>query len=180
MQGFGGDDSDVGSPRDSRVQGVTLKPTVDTQPLAGSNVPFSEQLERCGNEVDGPCELATSESQRSMGEILSSRDPGPPHGVSGPDSRADKTSSKLTPSNLNVKRSTFWGRSSVSFDFCRLISLELFSFCCLNTFSVVVSCVVSFLKHMELFFPDHVFSLTYVGINLQICGVSLVSTTIKF
>ncbi|XP_009624924.1 rho GTPase-activating protein 7-like isoform X2 [Nicotiana tomentosiformis] len=111
-KGFGGDDSDVGSPRDSRVQGVTLKPTVDTQPLAGSNVPFSEQLERCGNEVDGPCELATSESQRSMGEILSSRDPGPPHGVSGPDSHADKTSSKLTPSNLNVKRSTFWGRSS--------------------------------------------------------------------
>ncbi|OIS95978.1 PREDICTED: rho GTPase-activating protein 7-like isoform X2 [Nicotiana attenuata] len=111
-KGFGGDDSDVGSPRDSRVQGVTLKPTVDTQPLAGSNVPFSEQLERCGNEVDGPCELASSESQRSMGEILSSRDPGPPHGVSRPDSRADKPSSKLTPSNLNVKKSTFWGRSN--------------------------------------------------------------------
>ncbi|XP_070018475.1 rho GTPase-activating protein 7-like isoform X2 [Nicotiana sylvestris] len=111
-KGFGGDDSDVGSPRDSRVQGVTLKPTVDTQPLAGSNVPFSEQLERCGNEVDVPCELASSESQRSMGEILSSKDPGPPHGVSGPDSRADKTSSKLTPSTLNVKRSTFWGRNN--------------------------------------------------------------------
>ncbi|KAK4356476.1 hypothetical protein RND71_025447 [Anisodus tanguticus] len=44
-----------------------------------------------------------------MGEVLSSMDP--PHGVSGPDSRADKPSSKLTP-NLNVKRSTFWGRSN--------------------------------------------------------------------
>ncbi|XP_059310414.1 rho GTPase-activating protein 7-like [Lycium ferocissimum] len=109
-KGFGGDDSDIESPRDSRVQGVTLKPTVDTQPHAASDVPFSEQLERCGNEVDGPCELAGSESQRSMGEILSSMDQ--PHGVSGPDSRADKPSGKLTPSNLNVKRSTFWGRSN--------------------------------------------------------------------
>ncbi|XP_060216118.1 rho GTPase-activating protein 7-like isoform X1 [Lycium barbarum] len=109
-KGFGGDDFDIESPRDSRVQGVALKPTVDTQPHAASDVPFSEQLERCGNEVDGPCELAGSESQRSMGEILSSMDQ--PHGVSGPDSRADKPSSKLTPSNLNVKRSTFWGRSN--------------------------------------------------------------------
>ncbi|WMV55617.1 hypothetical protein MTR67_049002 [Solanum verrucosum] len=106
----GGDDSDVESPRDSRVQGVTLKPTVDTLPHAVSNVPFSEQLERCGNEVDDPCELAGSESQRSMGEILSSMDPA--HGISRPDSSADKSSSKLTPSNLNVKKSTFWGRSN--------------------------------------------------------------------
>ncbi|KAK4358926.1 hypothetical protein RND71_021155 [Anisodus tanguticus] len=109
-KGFGGDDSDVESPSDSHVQGVTLKPTVDTQLHAASNVPFSEQLERCANEVDGPCELAGSESQRSMGEILSSMDQ--PHGVTGVDSRADKPSSKLTPSNLNVKRSTFWGRSN--------------------------------------------------------------------
>ncbi|XP_055833276.1 rho GTPase-activating protein 7-like isoform X2 [Solanum dulcamara] len=107
---FGSDDSDVESPRDSSVQGVTLKRTVDTQPHEASNVPFSEQLERCGNEVDGPCELAGSESQQSMGEILSSMNP--PHGISGPDSCADKPSSKLTPSNLNVKRSTFWGRSN--------------------------------------------------------------------
>lgn len=120
-QDFGGDDSDVESPRDSSVQGVTLKRTVDTQPHAASNVPFSEQLERCGNEVDGPCELAGSESQRSMGEILSSMNP--PHGISGPDSCADKPSSKLTPSILNVKRSTFWGRSNVSFGFHGLISL---------------------------------------------------------
>ncbi|XP_049379217.1 rho GTPase-activating protein 7-like isoform X3 [Solanum stenotomum] len=106
----GGDDSDVESPRDSRVQGVTLKPTVDTLLHAVSNVPFSEQLERCGNEVDDPCELAGRESQRSMGEILSSMDPA--HGISRPDSSADKSSSKLTPSNLNVKKSTFWGRSN--------------------------------------------------------------------
>ncbi|PHT34419.1 hypothetical protein CQW23_26219 [Capsicum baccatum] len=109
-KGFGGDDSDVESSRDIRVQGVTLKPTIDIQPHAASNVPFSEQLERCGNEVDGPCEFAGSESQRSMGEILSSMDP--PPGISGPDSRADKPNSELTSSNLNVKRSTFWGRSN--------------------------------------------------------------------
>ncbi|TMW93007.1 hypothetical protein EJD97_012297, partial [Solanum chilense] len=107
---FSGDDSDVESPRDSRVQGVTLKPTVDTQPHAVSNVPFSEQLERCGNEADDPCELAGSESQRSMGGVLPSMDPA--HGISRRDSSADKSSSKLTPSNLNVKKSTFWGRSN--------------------------------------------------------------------
>ncbi|XP_015058913.1 rho GTPase-activating protein 7-like isoform X4 [Solanum pennellii] len=106
---FSGDDSDVESPRDNRVQGVTLKPTVDTQPHAVSNVPFSEQLERCGNEVDDPSELAGSESQRSMGGILPSMDPA--HGISRRDSSADKSSSKLTP-NLNVKKSTFWGRSN--------------------------------------------------------------------
>lgn len=100
---------------------MTLKPTIDIQPHAASNVPFSEQLERCGNEVDGPCEFAGSESQRSMGEILSSMDP--PPGISGPDSRADKPNSKLTSSNLNVKRSTFWGRSNVSFGFYGLSSL---------------------------------------------------------
>lgn len=120
-QDFSGDDTDVESRRDSRVQGVTLKPTVNTQPHAVSNVPFSEQLERCGNEVDDPCELAGSESQRSMGGILPSMDPA--HGISRRDSSADKSSSKLTPSNLNVKKSTFWGRSNVSFGFYGLISL---------------------------------------------------------
>lgn len=99
---------------------MTLKPTVGAQPHAASNVPF-KQLERWGNEVDGLCESAGSESQRSMGEILSSMDPS--HGMSGPDSRADKPSSKLSPSNLNVKRSTFWGRSNVSFVIYGLISL---------------------------------------------------------
>nr|XP_025883882.1 rho GTPase-activating protein 7 isoform X2 [Solanum lycopersicum] len=107
---FSGDDSDVESRRDIHVQGVTLKPTVNTQPHAVSNVPFSEQLERCGNEVDDPCELAGSESQRSMGGILPSMDPA--HGISRRDSSADKSSSKLTPPNLNVKKSTFWGRSN--------------------------------------------------------------------
>ncbi|CAN4119813.1 unnamed protein product [Withania somnifera] len=107
---FGGDDSDVESPRDTHVQGITLEPTVDTHPHAATNVPFSEQLERCGNEVDSPCELAGSEAQRAMVELLSSVNL--PHGISGPDSRPDKPSSKPTPSDLNVRRSTFWGKSN--------------------------------------------------------------------
>ncbi|OIT31778.1 PREDICTED: rho GTPase-activating protein 7-like isoform X1 [Nicotiana attenuata] len=111
-KGFGGNDSDVGSPRDGCLQGVKLRPTVDSQSLAGSNVPLNEQPERRGNEMNALCELAGAESQRSMGEILSSMDPGPPLGVPGPDSCIEKPSSKLTPSNQNVKRSTFWGRSN--------------------------------------------------------------------
>ncbi|XP_009790689.1 rho GTPase-activating protein 7-like isoform X2 [Nicotiana sylvestris] len=111
-KGFGGNDSDVGSPRDGCLQGVKLRPTVDSQSLAGFNVPLNEQPERRGNETNALCELAGAESQRSMGEILSSMDPGPPLGVPGPDSCIEKPSSKLTPSNQNVKRSTFWGRSN--------------------------------------------------------------------
>ncbi|KAM3397966.1 Rho GTPase-activating protein 7 [Capsicum chinense] len=111
-KGFGGNDSDVGSPRDGYLQGVKLKPKVDSQMLAGSNVPLNEQLEKRGNEINAFRELAVTESQRSMGEILSSMDPGPPLGVPGPDSGIEKPSGKLTPSNQNVKRSTFWGRSN--------------------------------------------------------------------
>ncbi|XP_060197224.1 rho GTPase-activating protein 7-like isoform X4 [Lycium barbarum] len=111
-KGFGRNDSDVGSPIDGCLQEVKLKPKVDSQPLPGSNVPLNEQLERRGNEINAFRELAVTESQRSMGEILSSMDPGPPLGVPGPDSGIEKPSSKLTPSNQNVKRSTFWGRSN--------------------------------------------------------------------
>ncbi|TMW98394.1 hypothetical protein EJD97_004101, partial [Solanum chilense] len=111
-KGVGGNDSDIGSPRDGRLQGVKLKPKVDPQPLAGSNVSLHEQLERRGNEINAFHELAVTESQRSMGEILSSMDPGPPLGVPVPDSGIEKPSGKLTPSNQNVKRSTFWGRSN--------------------------------------------------------------------
>ncbi|XP_059278058.1 rho GTPase-activating protein 7-like isoform X3 [Lycium ferocissimum] len=110
-KGFGRNDSDVGSPIDGCLQEVKLKPKVDSQPLAGSNVPLNE-LERRGNDINAFRELAVTESQRSMGEILSSMDPGPPLGVPGPDSGIEKPSSKLTPSNQNVKRSTFWGRSN--------------------------------------------------------------------
>ncbi|XP_049347998.1 rho GTPase-activating protein 7-like isoform X3 [Solanum verrucosum] len=108
-KGVGGNDSDIGSPRDGCLK---LKPKVDPQPLAGSNVPLHEQLERRGNEINAFRELAVTESQRSMGEILSSMDPGPPLGVPVPDSGIEKPSGKLTPSNQNVKRSTFWGRSN--------------------------------------------------------------------
>lgn len=91
-----------------------MKPKVDPQSLAGSNVPLHEQLERRGSEINAFRELAVTESQRSMGEILSSMDPGPPVGVPVSDSGIEKPSGKLTPSNQNVKRSTFWGRSNVS------------------------------------------------------------------
>ncbi|CAN4123192.1 unnamed protein product [Withania somnifera] len=109
---FGGNDSDVGYPRDGGSQGVKVSPKVDSQPLACSNVPLNEQLERRGNEINAFRELAVTEAQRSMGEILSSMHPGPSLGVPGPDSGMEKPSGKLTPSNQNVKRSTFWGRSN--------------------------------------------------------------------
>lgn len=118
MQGFGGDDSDFDSPRNNKVVGLEFKPTEDSQPVAESNVLFSEQLDRhkktSENEIATASELPNNGSQRSMGEILSSMDQGLPHSSSGKDSSAEKSSSKLTSSNLSAKRSAFWGRNNVS------------------------------------------------------------------
>lgn len=59
--------------------------------------------------------LPAGESYCSMGEILSSMDPGHALSVSGLESSAEKPVGKVTSSNLSVKRSAFWGRSNVSF-----------------------------------------------------------------
>ncbi|XP_031121526.1 rho GTPase-activating protein 7-like isoform X2 [Ipomoea triloba] len=115
-KGFGGDDSDFDSPRNNKVVGMEFKPTEDSQPVAESNVLFSEQLDRhkktSENEIATASELPNNGSQRSMGEILSSMDQGLPHSSSGKDSSAEKSSSKLTSSNLSAKRSAFWGRNN--------------------------------------------------------------------
>lgn len=55
-----------------------------------------------------------ADSYRSMGEILSSMDPGLPTPVSGTETSAEKSANKSKNSNLISKRSTFWGRSNVS------------------------------------------------------------------
>ncbi|KAL9236970.1 hypothetical protein vseg_011571 [Gypsophila vaccaria] len=60
--------------------------------------------------TDNPI-VRTGESYRSMGEILSSTDPGPPLPICGPESSTERPACKLTGSN--AKRPTFWGRSSV-------------------------------------------------------------------
>ncbi|GMG99991.1 hypothetical protein Nepgr_001831 [Nepenthes gracilis] len=117
VQAFGDDDSDESS-------GVIHGPTANSKPLAASQT-FREskagsedqtkQTKVSGystNGVDTPPSVPANGSCRSMGEILSSMDPGPPLLMSGPESSAEKSMNKITGSSVAVKRSNFWARSS--------------------------------------------------------------------
>ena len=61
--------------------------------------------------------LPTGESYGSMGEILSSMDPGHPISMPGLESSTEKPVGKANSSSLNATKSTFWGRSNVSYHF---------------------------------------------------------------
>ena len=120
LQAFGGDDSDVGSPT-NRASEANSDLLIDSHPVRDSNIQIIEQQgkqnkgsESSSNEMDSPSILPAVESQRSMGEILASMDPGIPLPVSGVELGPEKAIGKLTSSNPNGKRSTFWGRSTVS------------------------------------------------------------------
>lgn len=67
------------------------------------------------NEIDLPSVLPSGESYRSMGEILSSMDPGRPLSTPGFESSTENPVAKAKGSSLNAKRSPFWGRSNVSY-----------------------------------------------------------------
>ncbi|CAL5434049.1 unnamed protein product [Camellia sinensis] len=111
---FGGDDSDVGSPRINLTATAKSNPPVDSQSLRESDIQLNEQQGQqkpSVNEMDSPSIVPGSESHRSMGEILSAMDQGLPQSV-GPESCVEKSMNKLTNSTPNVKRSTFWGRST--------------------------------------------------------------------
>lgn len=115
---FGGDDSDAGSPRENHTSAVNPNGFVDPHQLRDSNVQSMEQQskqkkksESSIKEIDSPSFLPAGESHRSMGEILSSMDTGLSVPVSGSES-CEKPIGKLTSSNLNTKRSTFWGKST--------------------------------------------------------------------
>ncbi|KAK9673583.1 hypothetical protein RND81_12G176900 [Saponaria officinalis] len=109
----GDDDSDV-SPRGDHASSVNSKPRTDPETFRESNGELSGQntpvkgSENMNNVMDSPM-VRTGESYRSMGDILSSMDPGPPLPIYGPESSAEKPNSKLGSSN--VKRPTFWGRN---------------------------------------------------------------------
>ncbi|XP_061958533.1 rho GTPase-activating protein 7 isoform X1 [Populus nigra] len=116
---FGGDDSDVGSPRTNNAPAESSNISVDPVQTRDSNAQPIEQKskpkkgnENSANEMDVSSVLPTGESYRSMGEILSSVDPVSPMPISGVESSAEKSAGKVAASNLNGKRSTFWGRSN--------------------------------------------------------------------
>jgi hypothetical protein len=133
LQAFGGDDSDVGSPRTNNAPAESSNISVDPVQTRDSNAQPIEQKskpkkgnENSANEMDVSSVLPTGESYRSMGEILSSVDPVSPMPISGVESSAEKSAGKVAASNLNGKRSTFWGRSNVSYH------LLIFFLSCIN------------------------------------------------
>ncbi|KAK4607428.1 hypothetical protein RGQ29_001319 [Quercus rubra] len=64
------------------------------------------------NEINTPSVSPAGESYRSMGEILSSMDTAHPLPMPAFESGAGKPVGKVTGSNANAKRSTFWGRNN--------------------------------------------------------------------
>ncbi|XP_077250883.1 rho GTPase-activating protein 7-like [Tasmannia lanceolata] len=108
------DDSDADSPRDNQTSAINLKSTGDSDAQFNEQTLLkkrSEHLYSLG-EKDTPNVIPTIECQQSMGDILSSMDPGLCLPVPGPEICAEKTISKLSGSNSHMKRPTFWGRST--------------------------------------------------------------------
>lgn len=131
IQAFGGDDSDVGSPRDNNAPAESSNLPVDPVQIGDPGVQVMEQQgkQKKGNEnsiteTEVSSVLPAGESYRSMGEILSSMDPGQPLSVSALESSAEKTVGKVTSSNLSAKRSAFWGRNNVS---CHILFILTFT-----------------------------------------------------
>lgn len=109
---FGGDDSDIDSPGENQTSVTNLKSVKDSDAQLNEQGLLKKSNENSLTENDVPIIHPTSESHRSMGDILSAIDPGLSLTVAGPELSAEKPINKLNGSNSNVKRSTFWGRNS--------------------------------------------------------------------
>lgn len=122
-QAFGDDGSDVESSRDNHAQAEISSIAVDPLQMKDPGAQLEENSnqnkgnENPINEIGVPSALPTGESYRSMGEILSSMDPGHPISSPGLESSSEKLVGKAKGSSLNAKRSTFWGRGNVSYHF---------------------------------------------------------------
>ncbi|KAK8513397.1 hypothetical protein V6N13_002142 [Hibiscus sabdariffa] len=115
---FGYDCSDVASPRNNDTQAESSTLAVDTLQMRYPDPPLEEHgkqnkgNENLTNEIDVPSVLPTGESYQSMGEILSSMDPGHPISVPGLESSTEKPVGKARGSSITARRSNFWGRNN--------------------------------------------------------------------
>ncbi|KAJ0021548.1 hypothetical protein Pint_30843 [Pistacia integerrima] len=118
IQAFGGDESDGASPRYNNAPADNSNPPVDSPQNREPTVQMIDQgapkkgTECSITEIEASDVLPAGESYRSMGEILSSMDPGHALSASGLESSSEKPVGKVTSSNLSTKRSAFWGRSN--------------------------------------------------------------------
>lgn len=117
-QAIANNDSDDGSPLHNRAL-ATVNAKLDSRPPADSGLSVNEQLDQqrtvCENVIDAPSDILGNDSQRSMGDILSSMDQELHQSTPGHDLLAEKPMPKV--SSLSAKKSMFWGRKNVSFSF---------------------------------------------------------------
>ncbi|KAI4308190.1 hypothetical protein L6164_031290 [Bauhinia variegata] len=111
---FGGDDSDVGSPNNNhaKAEKSSLKNKVDADAQMTEDQNKQKANENSIDEKDAPNMSPAAESYRSMGEILSSMDPGNHLPLPANEPGTGKQTGKAAGNNYGTKRSTFWGRSN--------------------------------------------------------------------
>ncbi|XP_062172251.1 rho GTPase-activating protein 7 isoform X2 [Alnus glutinosa] len=117
---LGGDDSDVASPsKKNHASAESSNLGIDHQQMGDPDGELSRERGRQKkvkdnsiNEMDAPSVSPAGESYQSVGEILSSMDPAHPLTLPGFETGAGRPTAKATGSNINSKRSTFWGRSN--------------------------------------------------------------------
>lgn len=116
LQAFGGDDSDVGSSSSNhaKTENANLNAVPDT-PLSEDQNKQRKGSENPVDENDASNLFPSTESYRSMGEILSSMDPSNHLPMPVIESGSGKQTSKASSASFSSKRSTFWGRSNVSY-----------------------------------------------------------------
>lgn len=109
---FGADESD-GSPHANHASSVNSKAFSNSQTFQKYDPQLSDgskPVKLSGSLIDVmESPMPPGEFYQSVGEILSSMDPGPPMPIVGLASTDEKPIKKLTGSNK--KRAVFWGRS---------------------------------------------------------------------
>lgn len=95
-----------------------LHVALDASSSRDSKTSVTDQLGRTKaheNMIDASTDKPGNESQRSVGEILSSMNQELHQSVSGPELSGERAVAKLTNTNIgSAKKSTFWGKKNVS------------------------------------------------------------------
>lgn len=112
FQVYGGD-SDAETPRRSQPSGTNLDLHGVSQAQSSDHESSHKAPEKSLVEKNANC-VDVQESPMSMGDILSSMEPGISFPVQGTELREEKPPSKSNGSSGHSKRPNFWGRNIVS------------------------------------------------------------------
>ncbi|XP_047970531.1 rho GTPase-activating protein 7-like isoform X2 [Salvia hispanica] len=110
------DDSDDEMPIHNNIMGSKLDVALDTRSSRDSKTSLNDQLDQLkvhGNTIDVSTEKPANESQRSVGEILSSMNQELQQSFPGPELLGEKALPKITNTSTgSAKKSTFWGKKN--------------------------------------------------------------------